>query len=530
MDSKLLLIKAATVLYRESLIPDKTENSADLVRTVLESVKVPEVIVGLNVDREVISGLKKTVLEMCESPLDQDYIKEDLLQTIKANCKTDDSLYEQFAQSVNTEMSDGSLKRSIINLRKTLHNHFREQELEKILNKAAWEFRHDRDKIKSVTTWVSELGMKLEPFEVSGNKKDPAIINSVSIADAEAVKNVFNSINERQKGTQVLKTGWQAVNEMLQGGFLPGEEWVIGALEHNWKTGFSLSLFKHFALYNEPWTTKPNKKPMLLRISFEDDINKNFQFLYKSLKENETGTVYKDEFTEGPDGEQIPVISPEEKTTYVQKALSVNGWHVQILEVNPSLWTYKDICNKVIEYEAEGFEVICCVVDYLVKIPTTGCDQGPAGVDIRNLYERMRNFFASRGTIFITPHQFSTEAKMLQREGTQDFVKRMVGGAYYAGSKQIVQVIDGELFIHIEKFNKESYLTVQLGKLRRIEQTADEHKYCALKFLKKGVILDDLGKANSAYRKLGGDPIGSGGEEIPYWDFNEKPVENVPGI
>ena len=60
MDSKLLLIKAATVLYRESLIPDKTENSADLVRTVLESVKVPEVIVGLNVDREVISGLKKT--------------------------------------------------------------------------------------------------------------------------------------------------------------------------------------------------------------------------------------------------------------------------------------------------------------------------------------------------------------------------------------------------------------------------------------------------------------------------------------
>ena len=69
-----------------------------------------------------------------------------------------------------------------------------------------------------------------------------------------------------------------------------------------------------------------------------------------------------------------------------------------------------------------------------------------------------------------------------------------------------------------------------MGKLRRIEQTADEHKYCALKFLKKGVILDDLGKANSAYRKLGGDPIGSGGEEIPYWDYNDKPVENVPGI
>ena len=30
------------------------------------------------------------------------------------------------------------------------------------------------------------------------------------------------------------------------------------------------------------------KKPLLLRISFEDNLTLNFQFLYQSLKENET--------------------------------------------------------------------------------------------------------------------------------------------------------------------------------------------------------------------------------------------------
>ena len=95
----------------------------------------------------------------------------------------------------------------------------------------------------------------------------------------------------------------------------------------------------------------------------------------------------------------------------------------------------------------------------------------------------------------------------------------MPGGGYYAGSKQIDQVVDGELFIHIEKFNREAYLTVQLGKLRRIEQVADEDKYVCYKFLKNGVILDDVGKSNSGYRKLGMAPIDSGGEEKPYYDF-----------
>lgn len=509
MDSKLLLAKAIMLLYRESLITDKNENSADLVRTTLESIKAPEVIVGFNADREIIVSLKKTVLEMCENPLDHEYVKEDLLQAIRSNCHNDDSLYESIAQGLEAEMIEGALKRSIVNLRKNLVNYFREESFSKILNKAAWDFRHEREKIKSFPAWVSELCSQMEAYQVSSNKKDPAIIESVSIADENSINQVFMNIEEQQHGSKMLRTGWQAINDMLQGGFRPSEEWVIGALQHNWKTGFSLSLFKQFSLYNQAWTHTPGKKPMLLRISFEDPLNLNFQFLYKSLKENETGEVFKD------DGS----VSPQEKSKYVQEKLSINGWHVEFLYVNPSLWTYKDICNKIIEYEADGYEVICCMVDYILKVPTTGCDQGPAGVDIRNMYERLKNFFAPRKTIFITPHQLSTEAKMMIREGKQDFVKQLPGGGYYAGSKQIDQVVDGELFIHIEKFNREAYLTVQLGKLRRIEQVADEDKYVCYKFLKKGVILDDVGKSNSGYRKLGMAPIDSGGEEKPYYDF-----------
>jgi hypothetical protein len=59
---------------------------------------------------------------------------------------------------------------------------------------------------------------------------------------------------------------------MIQGGFRPGETAVIGALQHKYKTGFTLSIFAQIALFNEPKTEDKTKKPLLLRISFEDEL------------------------------------------------------------------------------------------------------------------------------------------------------------------------------------------------------------------------------------------------------------------
>lgn len=46
---------------------------------------------------------------------------------------------------------------------------------------------------------------------------------------------------------------------MLQGGFRRGEFWLIPALQHKFKTGFSLSIFSQIALYNKPYLFDKNK-------------------------------------------------------------------------------------------------------------------------------------------------------------------------------------------------------------------------------------------------------------------------------
>lgn len=383
MNHKLLLVKSITLLYRENQLIENREKSSDLVRTIVSDIKVSEVNLGINQTSDVLNNLKETALSMCEDPIDVNYEQVDILQRLKLDCMDDESTYDALKEAISAEMSDSSIKRTCVNIRRQLHAHFKEEEAISIINKAAQVLRFQRDKVKDFKAFLQEHLQNIEPFTLdSGGSKDPAIVSDVDLTDLDAVQNVFKEVKTMDDGTGIMKTGWQGINRMTRGGFRRGEQVVIGALQHNFKTGFSLSVFKQVALYNEPYMIDVKKKPVLLRISFEDDITLNMQFLYTNLKENETGKKV----------EKLEEISDEEMSKYVMEKLTATGYNVKLMRVNPSLWTYSHICNKILELEAEGYEIHMLMLDYLYLVPTTGCSQGPAGHDVRDLFRRMRNF------------------------------------------------------------------------------------------------------------------------------------------
>ena len=511
MDNKLLLVKGITLLYRESTLPSKTENSADLVRTILESVTLPELNISINKDRDILYALKQTALEMCENPLEHEYEVGELLQRLKMNTGDDESLYETLVQGIEPEMSESSIKRAVVNIRKSLQNHFREEKMGEILTAAATKFKYHRDKIKNIHTFVSEVCAQLEPFQIAAVSKDPAIVADVDIGDENSTEEVLQVIKSNSSGASVLKTGLQELNKLLQGGFRRGESWVFGALQHNFKTGFSLTIFKQIALYNKPVMVDLKKKPLLLRISFEDEIDRNIQWLYQSLYENETGKKC-----------ITGQLSSKEMAAYIKEKLQVNGYHVRMMRVDPTQWTYMHICNYITQLESEGYEVHLLMLDYLAMVPTTGCSVGPMGSDVRDMYRRIRNFCSPRKITMITPHQLSTEAKQLIRDGRGNFVQEIANKGYYDKCKTIDQEVDGELYFHIEKLNKKSWLTIQRGKHRIPTLIEDDQKFMVYPFHEVGTILDDINGSNTACKKVGGGPIGSG-NETPFWEF-ESPI------
>lgn len=510
MDSRLILVKSIVLLYRESLLPNKTENSNDIIRVALESIKFSDVNIDLNQEKNTLIALKQTTIEMCDNSTDHIYEKEELLHRLKMNCGDDEKFYELFFQGIDPDLADGPLKRTIINIRKSIHNHFREQKVEEILSKAAMEFKFRREKIKNVNQFVAEICGQLEPFQVDAIAKDPAIVSDVDIGDEKSTSSVFTEIKNVDNGSGMMHTGFQGFNRLTQGGFRRGEFVMISALQHNNKTGFTLNLFKQIALYNKPYMIDATKKPLLLRISFEDDITTNLQWLYQSLKENETGQKA-----------IIGDIPEEEMSTYVKEKLQVNGFHVKLMRVDPTQWSYRHICNKVLELEAEGYEIHLLMLDYLAMVPTTGCSIGPMGSDLRDMFRRLRNFSNPKRITVITPHQLSTEAKMLIRDGRQDFVKMIPNLGYHDKCRTLDNELDLELYIHIEKVNGKSFLTIQRGKHRGVKNIPDAQKYMVLAFHDVGGLRDDINGTDTTLRKPGGGVIG-GPDEIPFFSFESQ--------
>lgn len=498
MENKALLARAISLLYRESLLEEKTENSSDLVRTVLENVKPGDISLGINSDRETILALKGTILEMCGNPLDHIYDKTDLLQQVRINTGNDDKLFEAIRQTIEEELSESGLKRSVVNIRKSLGNHFKEQTLLEVMTKYGSMLKFNRDKIRDINQFITEFVGQLEPLQVSNSSKDPAVISEIDIGDDDGLHKLFNDIKNDSNGAAVYKTGWGDLDDMLQGGFRPGLS-CIPALQHKYKTGFSLSIFKGIALNNKPQTTPENKKPLMLRISFEDKLEDNLQFLYQSLKYDETRQPVK-----------MMDVSTEEMSAFVKDKLQVNGFHIKMLRVDPTQWTYKSICNKIIELESQGYNIEILVLDYLGLVPTTGClAVAGVGSDLRDLFRRIRNFISPRKITCITPHQLSTEAKQLLRNGIPEdrFVCEINEKGYYAGSKQLDQELDLEVYIHIFKHNKEWYLSAQRGKHRIPTIVPDMYKYFIMKFPTNGMPIPmDRDGEKQGFRRLNQAP------------------------
>jgi hypothetical protein len=514
MDKKLLLIKCVTLLFRESQLPDITENSSALVKTIISTITLPEVSVGLvNTERDLLGGLKEICSEMCGLDPTHQYAKIELLQKIRYVTRDEESLHSSFTDGIDTELEENELKKFCINLRFSLNEYQREEKVSSIISAAARKIRFERESILNISQFVAAVQTELEPFMNATKVADPAIVSSVDLDDPSSVQDVLGQARELNDDNGIMRLGWQGMNRMTQGGLRRGECIVVGALQHNFKTGFTLSIFKHIALYNKPYMLNPKKKPLLLRISFEDPLSLNLPFLYRNIYENKTGKMA-----------DLAGRSLEELSAYITDELTINGYHIKMMHVNPSLWTYRDLCNLILQLESEGYEIHFCGLDYLPMLPTTGCSEGgPIGSPMRDMYRRVRNFFSSRKITLMTPHQLATDAKMLIRNGLDEhFVKEIANKGYYDGCRTIDQEVDMEIYIHKVIVNGKSYLTVQRGKHRVIKQTPEEHKFFVIPFFDVGDIRDDINSSDTSTKRPGSIKLEDGTEKSAFFQFHQE--------
>lgn len=501
MDNKLALTTAMTLAYRESTTGEEGGVSVEIIRELLDLIKVSEVNVGGSNENNAVANVKATIADMCRQAELSVYEASDLLTRVRINVGDDDKWYTAIEKSINAKLDELAINKSINVLRGKIKAFINQEKVSRILRERAaeWSFKHSN--IEDPNKFLQDTVAQLESVMSMAGTRDTAIQDEVNFDAIETLEAVAEKVEKIDEGSMIWKTGWQDFNDMFQGGLREGECIVCGALPHNDKTGTTLTIFKQLSMYNEPRIRKPGKKPTLVRLTLEDPMTNNINYLYKNIVHNETGDIVE---TKG--------VSYREIASTVADAMRQRGFNIRMAYADPSDWSYRSLINYVLKLEAEGCDVQVLMVDYLSMIPTVGCRQGPTGADLQDLFRRVRNFCRSRGILFITPHQLSTQARELTRGIVSDetLLQFITLKGYWQDAKGLDREFDGAFYVHLIKKGDITYKAFQRDKHRWPGILEESKKFFIYQYPGPMPIPDDVGKERMGMRRIG------------------KPVSNAP--
>lgn len=467
-----ILLKLITLIYRESTVNILDENNG-LIKSVLSTMREKKVYTGG--DNVIVDELLKIIQYMMDNKdkIDKDSLKLELSTIFKEF----PNYIKIIEDNLNAEYSTSSTRKSIANLINSLTSYYTDYEIKEIVKRLSFSVHTGNTGDLNLKAYVNGYLKQLEPLVNASSSKDNSIVGEVDFTSEVKTTKVMTNAKSILSSGKKYVTGWKDLNKMTAGGFRKGEMIMINALPHNYKSGLAQSLFVQIPMHNDAikFQTDPEKIPVIMYISLEDDVEIATTFIYKYLYYNEHNTL--------PD---LDNVTPEEISKYVSQKLTARGWTPIMLRINPSDWSYSKLFSLLLKYKANGYEVLMVILDYLSKMPTTGCTAGAPGSDYLDLYDRVRQYMSANGITFITPHQLSTEAKQLIRNGvpSTEFVKELPGKGYTEFSKRLEQVVDMDLFIHKASIGRNFFLTIQRGRHRTPNKASEEDSYAMLPFVK----------------------------------------------
>lgn len=508
MDVKALLAKCISLLFREGQ-SGENDLSKQLVLDVITTLKInSNDISGTD---STVNELKNVVLNMVSKEHPTPY--NDLIQHIRIACSSDVVLFESIQDNISFQLDEDELKRTILSYRFELNKYLKEKKATMLLDKMTFDLKFNRDKIGDLNQYMSSnLNGIIDLVNYSG-EEIPGIICEVDLSDIDAVAEQFELIRKENDGSRTIKMPWQAMNRMTRGGLRLGQLTTVGGLAHNNKTGVSLSMFISGCIFNNPKNlqTDQKKKPLMLLISFEDDMLIVLFNLYILLKENLENVKITDEDKQR--------LSSREAAEYVYKKLSETGYDIRIIRADSSTWSYAEIQSCILQFESQGYEIHLTLIDYLNLANKNGLTHSRADADIQELFRRTKNFFAAKNIALLTPVQLSPDAMELKRQGNKMLAMQISDGSYYEGCRGLSREPELELFVDIVKDNGRKYQTFARGKHRGQNDTPEEHKFFILEFQKIGGLRWDVNGTDTSLSKFGSVRNAEGEEEGAFWDI-----------
>lgn len=510
MDTKLLLVQVISLLYRANQSPDKSFDAREYAKHIVEQMKIQDSPLGGEFTHDSLKALKDIVVWMTNVPEEYLFTLDEMKQRVRLAARDEQSLYESLISGITFNMESEQLVLEVAKYRNNIKiamttNDFKEK-LKQYYHNVS--FRPEAIDWRNIAREISNSMDSFDQvFRGEQNEKHRSVVDIIDFNEKDQVHNILDIGTKEIGEGGTICFSHQGVNRMLGdssgtiGGARRGDTAVCGALQHNFKSGFALNVFKAHAIHNTAYVSKEGAIPTLVRLTFETTARYDVMYLYRNIYENEFNVAV-----------DLKTISVEEATDYIYTKFQEKGWRVILAHVNPTDYTYQDLIDFLDGLRAKGHEIHQLNMDYLNMISKKGLTANTAGEDIRELFRRIRNYGLEHNIFVFTPHQLSMDAKRLIRDGTTDFVKKIANGGYYDGCGRLDQEVDFEIYIHIVKINGQSYLTIGRGKHRTVASlTPDKDLFTCYAFSPIGDVPDDIYGQDMSRKSPGANTAADGG-------------------
>lgn len=240
-----------------------------------------------------------------------------------------------------------------------------------------------------------------------------------------------------------LQTGWQAMNNMLNGGFEDARLYNFIGATGGFKSGLLLNIMRQIKVYNKGRPHKdPTKRPTILFLSQENNIWETFLRIFGIFGRPEDIKKYKPR--------EIIKILKEGGFTTVNDDLDID---IEFRYYGNMDIGVPDIKGIVEELDNDGREVIIVIQDYIERLrpPVMGTEKRNQLFDISN---QMHDLAIELDIPIITASQFNKEGVSIIEEtrtkGKKEDIGRKVGTGNISESFGMLKNFDVNIGIVVE--------------------------------------------------------------------------------
>lgn len=288
----------------------------------------------------------------------------------------------------------------------------------------------------------------------------------------DVFEETITSVHEALRNpSNILRSGMQGINDMLQGGFESTRIYIFMGLPGEGKSAMLLNLAYQIKLCNADYRPKdPTKTPCVVYLTMENMDRETLSRLYNISTANGYMT--------DKSAEEViqDMRSVGQLTVNDENGIDLIIKYVPDYSVDTSY-----LYDLTEELEEDGYEVCCFVQDYIRKIRPLKCTGDPYH-DLGSVVAEMKNYAVLNDVPVITASQCNREAAKIidqkRRVNSSDLVKQL-GRDNTGDSIQIINNADAVMMLTPEYDSHDNkYLGVNLVK-RRYTNTYMKSIQCA---------------------------------------------------